>query len=457
MSFVPLDSLAEVSLGFKSLQNNFFYVSEATIETYKIEKRFLKPILMLRDLDSGAYLQNVDAQTWLFHCQERMLDLRGTGALRYIETMADHTASEKKQSGKGTTIKKALEAQGGGLWYAPKALPHKRNIWIRKGISGIFAPFLFETEALADQRLQGVTARVELGITWEELAAVLTLSAFAYSVEINGSSSMGAGVLEAPTTKIRGYPVLDLQQLKKTDRTRLVSLARSVWLKESPVDWSQGKAMVGKHLEALDEWMLQTIGSKVTTTVLYKDLHEACLARVGLAKDKVKKVNKKKTDNIGNVAESIAATILPKMKSKNFPEDFIDGELDMDFQISRELVKAIQLAPLLDQMDLLFLGDNEKVITEVSHPQAQAESIARAVLWGRSSFQLSSHRNAMQKGLTEFLRWVKSLDKEINQAIADSALGTGYEIQLRVEVLRRLGIHPVGMEVNLPATISMKC
>ncbi len=455
MSFTTLDTLAEVSLGFKSLQNNFFYVSEATIETYKIERKFLKPILMLRNLDSCSYLQDVEAQTWLFHCQERIQDLRGTGALRYIESMAEHAASEKKQSGKATTIKEALEAQSGGLWYAPKARPHKRNVWIRKAFDGIFAPFLFETGAIADQRLQSITAREELGITWEELAAALTLSAFAYSVEINGSSSMGAGVLEAPTTKIRSYPVLDLLQLKKPERKKLVDLARGVWSNESPVDWSQEKFKVGKHLEALDKWVLQTSGSKVTTAVLYNDLHEACLARVGLAKDKVKKTNKKKTDNIGNVAESISSAIIPKVKSKNFPEDFIDGELDIDFHISRELLKRIQLAPLLDEVELRFTGENGKTLIDTSYPQAQAESIVRAVLWGRSSFQLSTNRKAMQNGLTEFLRWVKDLNVEINQAIADSALGTGYEAQLRVEVLRQLGIHPVGLDINLPVTISL--
>lgn len=181
-----------------------------------------------------------------------------------------------------------------------------------------------------------------------------------------------------------------------------------------------------------------------------------CLARVGLAKDKVKKANKKKTDNIGNVADSIASGVLPRVKSKNFPEDFVDGVLDIDFQISRELVKTITISPLLGEIDVQFVGNNGKNVAEVSCPRAQGEAIARAVLWGRSTFQLTSNDKAMSDALTAFLRWVRELDAEINHAIADSALGTGYETQLRSEVLRRLGIHPSGMDVNLPPVISLK-
>ena len=44
-------------------------------------------------------------------------DLRGTGALRYIEALADLSAAQKKQSGKSQTIREALEAQGGDIWY----------------------------------------------------------------------------------------------------------------------------------------------------------------------------------------------------------------------------------------------------------------------------------------------------------------------------------------------------
>ncbi len=43
--FTALQTVATVSLGYKSLQNNFFYVNAATASTYGIEKKFLIPML----------------------------------------------------------------------------------------------------------------------------------------------------------------------------------------------------------------------------------------------------------------------------------------------------------------------------------------------------------------------------------------------------------------------------
>lgn len=102
--FTTLQSIARVSLGYKSLQNNFFYVNMATASTYGIEEKFLIPMLMLRDLGHVDYKQNPTPSLWLFACRENRGDLRGTGAWRYIEAMADRPAAEKKQSGKNLTI-----------------------------------------------------------------------------------------------------------------------------------------------------------------------------------------------------------------------------------------------------------------------------------------------------------------------------------------------------------------
>jgi hypothetical protein len=138
--FTALRTIADVSLGYKSLQNDFFYVNKATISTYGIEKKFLIPMLMLKDLDTAVYEQSPTPELWLFACKEKRGDLRGTGAWRYIETMADRSAAEKKQTGKNLTIKEALEAQSGGTWYAPKAKPAFHHIWLRKALNTVYAP-----------------------------------------------------------------------------------------------------------------------------------------------------------------------------------------------------------------------------------------------------------------------------------------------------------------------------
>lgn len=453
MTFVPLSSLGSVSLGFKSLQNTFFYVNKATICSHGIEARFLTPILMLRELDGHKFLQSPTPDHWLFNCREDKQDLRGTGARKYIEAMADRKAVEKKQSGKKQTIREALEAQSGGLWYAPKAKPSKYNIWLRKAVDGVFAPLLFETSALVDQRCNSVAPASD--IDWKELAAVLTSTLFAYSIEINGAASMGAGALEAPTTKLRSYPVFDIRSLSSKDRSSLRALGAAVWAGDSPVDWSDGASQPQDALQELDAWLLKKSMRNVSLPTLYRDLRSVCLARISVAADKVKKVKKRKADSIGSVAEFIAKAVLPKMESRNFPEDFIeDAKPDITFTFDRKNIGRITFDQLLDQYEVTVSTKTGEIAYEGEFSQPVAEALIRSLLWGRSTFSISSQRAVMMAAVTKFIGWLSAINVEIDRLIAESALGTGYEDALRTEVYARLKVHPLAGARHLPREIS---
>jgi hypothetical protein len=452
--FKPLQSVAKVSLGYKSLQNNFFYVNKATAATYGIEEKFLNPMLMLKDLDPAQYGQKPTPSLWLFACKEKQGDLRGSGAWRYIEAMADRPAAERKQSGKTLTIREALEAQSGGLWYAPKARPASHHIWLRKAVNTVYAPFLFEKAALVDQRLNSVSPAD--GINWKELAAVLTSSLFAYSLEINGAASMGAGALEAPTTKLRDYPVLDIAALKPAARKKLVSLAGDVWAKESPVDWGSDHWQPGKHLRALDGWILATAGKAVTVDQMYEDIRATCQSRILVAEDKSKKSKKQESDRIGSVASAIVHAVEPKLKTRNFPDDFAKGAtLDLPLVFDRGSLKEITIGKLLDTYEIEVRAKGGSAVYSATLPRSVAEAIVRAILLGRSTFSVSTDRKAMDQALDRFLEWVSVAEGDIQTAIAESAFGTGYEDALKREVYARLGIHPLTGAKVLPEQISL--
>lgn len=451
--FTELASLGRASLGYKSLQNNFFYLNQPTIDSFGVEDRYLTPILMMKDLDGRAYKQAPEGSLWLFNCRDKMADLRGTGARGYIEAMADRPAAEKKQSGDSRTIRQALEAQGGGTWYAPKARPNEHHVWLRKAFDGVFSPFIFTDSALVDQRCNSLSP-VE-GVTWQELAAALTTSFFAYSLEINGSASMGAGALEAPTTKLRSYPVLNVPALKSAARQKLVTLAQKVWDGESPIDWTQNAATAGPRLRALDEWILGLTKANVSLDTVYSDLRETCQSRKTVANDKAKKTKKKHTDSIGTVAESITKVIGKKVQIRNFPDDFLTGvNADMAFNIARSELRNVTLSQLLGNNDLSITTKTGALLYEATHPSSVAEGIVRSLLWGRSQFKISSDAKAMDKALNSFLKWTSEIEKDINTAIAESALGTGYEDALRREIYSRLGIHPLAMLHTLPHQIT---
>ncbi len=449
----PLSSVGAAALGFKSLQNGFFYVNKATIDSYDIERQFLLPILMLKNIDSESFVQKLKPEIWLFNCKEKKTDLRGTGALRYIDAMANRAANDKKQTGKVQTMKEALEAQGGGLWYAPKASPHRRHIWLRKAFDTVYSPFLFDVAALVDQRCNSVEP-VE-GVTWQELAAAMTTTLFAYSLEINGSASLGAGALEAPTTKLRNYPILDVRELNAKSRQDLVGLAQNVWKTEMPTDWSVSKPTVGQALKDLDAFILSLLGRGVTIDRLYNDLGDACRSRILVAKDKDKKTKKASTENVGNVAESIAVSVRGRIQSRNFPDDFceLDPQNCQQFVVEGATVRQIRLTPLLNQVELHISDTTGAALFDQAIPRFEGELIARALLWGRSSFLVPKDELIAENALDSFLKWAGEIDAEIEIGIRESALGTGYEDLLKKEIYKRLGIHEFATTKLLPHEI----
>lgn len=52
-----LEEIADVGSGYKSLQNDFYYLTRETAKTFQIERRFLSPIYMLGDLAAESFAQ----------------------------------------------------------------------------------------------------------------------------------------------------------------------------------------------------------------------------------------------------------------------------------------------------------------------------------------------------------------------------------------------------------------
>ena len=452
--FVPLHTLGIAKLGYKSLQNAFYYVDRATIEQYEIETWFLVPILMLKSLNGRKYLQKRKNETWLFCCRRNLVDLRGTGARRYIQSMAKRGATQRKQSGRNQTIREALEAQGGTLWYAPRARPTKHHIWLRKAIDGVFAPYIFSKAALVDQRCNSITPNEN--IEWEELATVLTSTIFSYCVEINGAASMGAGALEASTRKLLEYPVFDIRTLSCRSRRKLVALGNAVWKNSVPVDWTNSDDEPGEELKRLDSWLLKKCGARVSHDELYRDFRAVCTARISVAKDKGKKIRKQQEDSIGSVADSIVNAVGPKVESRNFPEDFATSvELDLRYDFGNEVLEHISMEQFFDTMRVVVTSQSGKRVYDEQLDLAVADALVRALLWGRTKFRVSSNGKKMMVAVKKFIAWFSAIDGEIEQYISESAFGTGYEMRLREEVYSRLGVRQLASTEELPVEISL--
>jgi len=61
----------------------------------------------------------------------------------------------------------------------------------------------------------------------------------------------------------------------------------------------------------------------------------------------------------------------------------------------------------------------------------------------------------MDAAVSAFTAWTAEIRDNVTQAIANSALGTGYEDQLRHEVFLRLGVNEAARRPTLPSSVSL--
>jgi len=442
----PLSELAVVRLGFKSLQNAFFYVTPETVADYKIEDRYLRPIKMLKELDTAAYLQAGEGAFRLFHCAAAEGDLRGTGALRYIRAMARRPATQKKQSAaRAQTIQEALRAQGGPVWYAPKAVAHKSHVWLRKAIDAVYAPFLFDKAAALDQRCNGVVPRSNL--PWELVAAALTTTLFSLALECQGAASLGAGALEVPTRSLREVPVVDVRGLTASEAADLVRLAWAVWERERPADWRREP---GRNLRELDGWVLQRMGGQVRVEQLYDDLARTCAARLRLASDKTAKVRKALQVDIGSVAEALAGPLAPLMEGRQYPEAFFGaGERRTQFRFPSRRALTVVASPMMDRTALLVRIDEGEILVDRMYARDVATVVVTALLLGRREFDVPEDPCVAARVIEASRVWLANMVSRVDEACRSTSLGTRYEEQVREQAMRVLHLHPALSQPDL--------
>lgn len=423
-----LDQIAKVSLGFKSLQNQFFYVTKETIAKFGIERTFLKPIFQLGDLQSDKYKQTKKPTIKVFYCKEKETDLHGTGALRYIRAMEKVPAAEKKQTGKKQTIREALQAQtsSGGTWYMPKAQLHETNLWLRKAFNTVYSPFIFETPAAVDQRCNYILPLE--GIDWRVIGAVLTSSLFAFSAESFGAASMGAGALELATTMIHGLRVVDVRILKDEAAINdLITLVDSVWTKTDPIDWYVSETPP-EQVQDLDKWFLSQMEAKVSLERIYLDLRNTLRSRLTVAEDKDVQTKKGEQLNISTVANGIAEAVRPLLESRSFPESFLEnGAKTATLDLSHATKLEIECQPMMGEAMLVVKDGTGDILAEGQFPRSIAQVIIKALLLGRRKFNHPTEIADAETVLKGFGEWFPKVLSKVAVGCGMSSLGTSYE------------------------------
>lgn len=432
-----LGDFLAISLGYKTLMNDFYYLDSETVDVWGIEPRFLQPVLMLADLDAKAYVQSGSGRYQLFYCRAEPHDLRGTGAGRYINWASRQETGAKKQSAGPTTWEDALSKQGGKYWWWPKAALKPTRIALRKAVDVLYAPFVFEEPALVDQRLYTVTARE--GVEEDLVKAYLCSSLFPLSLEVNADLGLGAGALTLNVRSIAGLPAPDLQKSSNEDLSQVRQALNAVLAKRTVSAPSFEKS---REVRRLDAALLDVLGISADAQELGREVSRLANSRKTLA-SKRKSLQAAAADlDIESVAESLYERLNSWLSGRQFPEDYQGSptRLSLSFPTSALSVQAMSIMGQCD-ISVSQASGKRAVLYSESVDASFAEVTLRALQMGRRNFEVANAPDDCMGALDELGRFLDDIEERLSTSIAEMGIGPRWEGEVRRRVLDRAGLH----------------
>jgi hypothetical protein len=423
----------EVALGYKTLMNDFFYLDQDTINIWKIEEKFLRPILRLADLDSTAYRQPASGKIKLFYCTVEQGDLRGTGAGKYIDWAERQETGAKKQSGARMTWREALEKQGGAYWWRPKAALKPTKIALRKAIDVLHAPFIFSAPVNVDQRLYAVKPKesVDEGLS----TAYLCSSLFALALEVNADLGLGAGVLTLGVRSLIDLPCPDLG--KSLEPKALAALAKALEALLETAPPSALEVRTGSAMRQLDIELMAILGfSDLKVNDVRSEVARLTASRKLLASERSSLALASANLDVQAVADSIFEKLKPWLSGRRFPEDFQSKE-DLVHVTMPNVPLSADTMVMLGQCELKILqaDQSRKVLFSASYDSAVAELILRSLQMGRRDFHVVATHERALAALDQLEDYLDELQLRLDSAISETGIGPRWEGEIRRRVL----------------------
>jgi len=422
-----LSDFCDVTLGFKSLMNGFFYVSQEDIDRFGIEDEYIEPVLKLADLDDEKFQQDIIPNRWLFSCEKHESDLKGTGAWDYIDWGAHQLAPSRKQSGKSESYKAALEKQGGKEWWRPKAPRHPARLAVRKGYNDRYSPFVFASPVVLDQRLYLLFQK--RGVPLEVLTAFACSSLFPLTLETNADLGMGAGVLTLGAGNLRALPCVDLHAIVCAPawpevKKRLAALLNT----NTPTAFN-----LPRHpaVVALDEALLDALG---IGAIRLSDVHEAVArlanARLGRSRQRQLVRAAASAADLERASEPVVQELKKWFATRVFPNDFLPADRPRREYHFPDGQLQLRFAYLLGSVDIWAAPEfGEEYLVAETHPFI-GELILRCLQLGRRVFALPVDGDDATPLLRQLAELRQDFEAAFYEAIDRTSLGSLYRDEL---------------------------
>ncbi len=306
--FCSLDTVAEVNRGITSNNVEFFYLTDATIKHWNIEKEFvLSPVIYTPKEVPDISIDPSKMKFSLFVCDKPKKALIGSKALAYIN------AGEKRNFNNSLTFKGKEE------WYSLGHVPSTpcSLFYARQGTK--FRVALNSTGIPANDNLYTIAPKNS--VKNDLLCALLNSFVFALGLEVNGRVNLGEGAL-----KVQGFE-LGLTELPNpeeiSEENKIAILAAFYKIYRRPIrDIFEEVKM--KDRQQLDSLVLSAIGLDPAKYLkpLYFGLTELVRERIDLATMRKKQKQAKPVRDVENLRETVTQE-LTDQGIKAFPHEFL--------------------------------------------------------------------------------------------------------------------------------------
>ncbi|MBI3753161.1 MAG: N-6 DNA methylase, partial [Deltaproteobacteria bacterium] len=321
---VPLKEVAEVGFGIKTGINEFFHLTNETIEHWDIEDEFLLPLLTSPKEIETLYLDPNNIEFKVFACSKTKKELRNAkqlGALKYIEWGEKQRTKERGGHKKGgTPFPEVPSVQGRPFWYdIGKTAPC--DFVVNRFIGERFFFSINKTGALIGDIafVADLKNRKDIDI----FSAILNSTLVSLFVELNGRAGLGEGLLTFYGPDIVDLPVIDPSKIYTEKKKVIIKSFEQLSSRPIKPIFEEVKM---KDRQKLDSLVLEVIGldPKKYLKPIYDGICELVRERIELAGMRKKIKNGKAAKDVEKLIEQVANEIIPN-GAKRFPEEFIDS------------------------------------------------------------------------------------------------------------------------------------
>ncbi|PIU82763.1 MAG: hypothetical protein COS68_07700 [Elusimicrobia bacterium CG06_land_8_20_14_3_00_38_11] len=399
--FVPLKEVADVRRGFTTGANEFFYISEEEIKRWKIEKKFLQPIIFSLKEVEGYKLKRNKLKWKIIICHKEKSKLKGTQLLKYIERGEAEGFNDRP-----TCSSRKLWYSLGKNWkYAPLILPSK---------VGERMPIFLNEKVFEDKKLYGITPKNSNQLLI--ITALLNSTLTRLFIEFTCRQLTGAqAIADIDVAVVEKLPIIAIEDIPEKIISKLVlkfkeladTKCEGVFTEIGGGIKEISLSKIKKELLELDKIIMGDILGLTDEEQL--EVYRAVVDLVKSRIDKAKSFGKPKKTIGGIDIGLLVKTVMEKIGDNTL------GKLYKEKVLSQKLLYTKKLPEKSDDIKIEKELFDWRLFSGKKHINCSSETEAKYLkVWLEAGFdkvKIPKDTNYLEKLLPDLLTLKKNIDK----------------------------------------------